>query len=218
MCRKARHIPLGGASTFLPPPPSAVFASQRTVLGRLRARRHTRPVPVGRSRPGHVPHEAGHGRGPDPGPAPALQVLAAPLQGLPRRAPWTVKHEAWLAAQHLEEPALGVTFGHYRATVAARDAAVAAVEADLATWLGKALRPGRAPLGRLPGRERHGAAGPAGRGLRLAPFWPGGVVHGLCRPGALYMGFVGLVPSGYSSGAPSHVWGILGHEPPPAPS
>jgi len=132
--------------------------------------------------------------------------------------PWTVKHEAWLAAQHLEEPALGVTFGHYRATVAARDAAVAAVEADLATWLGKALRPGRAPLGRLPGRERHGAAGPAGRGLRLAPFWPGGVVHGLCRPGALYMGFVGLVPSGYSSGAPSHVWGILGHEPPPAPS
>jgi transposase len=49
--------------------------------------------------------------------------------------PWTVKHEAWLAALRFDESALAVTFGPYRATVMARDAALAAVEADMAGWL-----------------------------------------------------------------------------------
>ena len=50
---------------------------------------------------------------------------------------WTVKHEAWLAAQHFAEPALKVTFDHYRATVCTREAALSAVEADLATFFDK---------------------------------------------------------------------------------
>ena len=49
-------------------------------------------------------------------------------------SPWTIKHDSWLAAQGFDEPAAAVTFGHYRATVLAREAALAAVEADLASW------------------------------------------------------------------------------------
>jgi hypothetical protein len=44
---------------------------------------------------------------------------------------WTVKHEAWLAAQRFDEPALQTTFDHYRSVVLTRDAALSAVEADL---------------------------------------------------------------------------------------
>ncbi len=51
---------------------------------------------------------------------------------------WTMKHEDWIAAQHFTEPAAEATLGHYRATLAARDAAIAAIDADLALWF---LRP-----------------------------------------------------------------------------
>jgi transposase len=108
---------------------------------------------------------------------------------------WTHKHEAWLAEQRFEEPALRVTYGHYRAVVAARDAALAAVEADLVSWQDH-------PLFAEPVR-------------RLAAYW------GVTRMGALMlhaevcdwrrfgrassmMGFVGLVPSEYSSGGSTH--------------
>ena len=50
----------------------------------------------------------------------------------------THKHEAWLAAQSFAEPALNTTFGHYRAVVLPRDAALAAVEADLVPWFDRA--------------------------------------------------------------------------------
>ena len=106
-------------------------------------------------------------------------------------SPWTIKHEGWLTAQRFDEPALAVTFGHYRATVLARDAALAAVEADLAGWLER--EPFATPVRRL------------------------GAYRGITRMGALslqaevcdwrrfgraasVMGFVGLVPSEYSSG------------------
>ncbi len=46
---------------------------------------------------------------------------------------WIVKHEAWLKALTFDEPALRTTFDHYRAVVLSRDAALAAVEADLRT-------------------------------------------------------------------------------------
>ena len=52
---------------------------------------------------------------------------------------WTVKHEAWLTAQSFDESALQTTFEHYRAVVLSRDAALAAVEADLA--VGSTRRP-----------------------------------------------------------------------------
>jgi transposase len=106
--------------------------------------------------------------------------------------PWTHKHEAWLAAQTFDEAALKVTFGHYRATVLARDAALAAVEADLVPW------------------QEHPLFVDAVR--RLSAY------RGVTRMGALtlhaevcdwrrfgraasLMGFVGLVPSEYSSGS-----------------
>lgn len=47
---------------------------------------------------------------------------------------WTLEHEAWIAAQRFTDPALTATFGHYRATLAARQAAVSAIEADLTQW------------------------------------------------------------------------------------
>jgi transposase len=48
--------------------------------------------------------------------------------------PWTLTHQRWLLAQRFTEPALAVTYAHYRAVLAARDAALEAIEADLATW------------------------------------------------------------------------------------
>lgn len=48
---------------------------------------------------------------------------------------WTVKHEAWLAAQRFDERALQTTFEHYRSVAASRDAQLAAVEADLIGWM-----------------------------------------------------------------------------------
>lgn len=50
---------------------------------------------------------------------------------------WTLKHEAWLRAQTFAEPAMAATFGHYQAVVTARQAALDAVEADLAPWCDK---------------------------------------------------------------------------------
>ena len=51
---------------------------------------------------------------------------------------WTVKHQAWLTSLRFDEPALQVTFDHYRAVVSTRDAELAGVEADLRTWFDKA--------------------------------------------------------------------------------
>ncbi len=47
---------------------------------------------------------------------------------------WTLKHDAWMKAQRFEDKALEATFAHYRATLEAREAAVEAIEADLAAW------------------------------------------------------------------------------------
>ena len=108
---------------------------------------------------------------------------------------WTHKHEAWLGAQSFDEPALATTFSHYRATVLTRDAALTAVEADLVPWQDHPLF--------------------ADAVHRLAAY------RGVTRMGALtlqaevcdwrrfgraasLMGFVGLVPSEYSSGASTH--------------
>jgi transposase len=47
---------------------------------------------------------------------------------------WTFAHERWLLAQRFDDLALQTTYAHYRATLQARDAALDAIEADLATW------------------------------------------------------------------------------------
>jgi transposase len=105
---------------------------------------------------------------------------------------WTGKHEQWLLGQHFDEAALRSTYGHYRAVLSARDAELAAIEADLCHWY------------------THGPFVEAV--TRLAAY------RGIARLGGLtiasevgdwrrfpaartFMGFTGLVPSEYSSGA-----------------
>jgi transposase len=51
---------------------------------------------------------------------------------------WTLTHERWLLAQRFEQPALAATYAHYRAVLAARDAQLEAIEADLAGWYDQA--------------------------------------------------------------------------------
>jgi transposase len=104
---------------------------------------------------------------------------------------WTVKHEAWLAAQRFDEPALAVTFGHYRATVLARDAALGAVEADLVAWQDHPLFVGA--VRRLAAYRGVTAMGALSLQTEVCDWRRFG------RPASL-MGFVGLVPTEYSSG------------------
>lgn len=104
---------------------------------------------------------------------------------------WTLKHEAWLAAQSFSEPALATTFGHYRAVVLARDAALAAVEADLLPWFDKApFADGVHRLGAHRGVTHMGALSLQAEICDWRRF----------GRAASMMGFVGLVPSEYSSG------------------
>ncbi len=108
---------------------------------------------------------------------------------------WTVRHHAWLAAQTFSEPALATTFGHYRAVVLAREAALESVEADLVPWCERA--PFAAAVRRLG----------AYRGVtHLGALTLHAEVCDWRRFGraASLMGFVGLVPSEYSSGASTH--------------
>lgn len=105
---------------------------------------------------------------------------------------WTHKHAEWLATQRFDEPALATTLGHYRAVLFARDAAVDAAESDLKVWFD------RDPFADCVHRL--------------------GAYRGIAHLGALtlacevcdwrrfgrasaFMGFTGLVPSEYSSGA-----------------
>jgi len=108
---------------------------------------------------------------------------------------WTVKHEAWLAQQSFSEPALAATFGHYRAVVVARDAALAAVEADLVAWFDKApFAEGVRRLSAYRGVTRMGALALQAEVCDWRRF----------ARAASMMGFVGLVPSEHSSGGSTH--------------
>jgi transposase len=108
-----------------------------------------------------------------------------------RESAWTLRHERWLTGQCFNDPALRSTYAHYRAMLTAREAELAALEADLAHWY------------------THGPFTDAV--TRLAAY------RGVASVGALtiasevgdwrrfpaartFMGFTGLVPSEYSSG------------------
>jgi len=104
---------------------------------------------------------------------------------------WTGRHEAWIAAQRFDDPALTATFGHYRATLTAREAAVAAIDADLTGWFGRA--PFADPVARLAayrGITHLGALTLASEVCDWRRFASAGA----------FMGFCGLTPSEYSSG------------------
>jgi len=107
----------------------------------------------------------------------------------------THAYQVWLRSQRFDQPAMTQTFGHYLAVVEVRNQALDAVEADLVGWCG------RPPFD--------------WQVTRLAAY------RGITRLGALtlaaevadwrrfahasqFMGFCGLVPSEYSSGASVH--------------
>jgi transposase len=108
---------------------------------------------------------------------------------------WTGKHEQWLRSQRFDDAALRATYAHYRAMLVARDAELAAVEADLAYWYTHgpfvdavarlAAYRGIAQLGAL------SIASEVGDWRRFAT-------------ARAFMGFTGLVPSEYSSGQSVH--------------
>jgi transposase len=108
---------------------------------------------------------------------------------------WTARHEQWLCGQRFDDAALRATYAHYRAMLVARDAELAAVEADLAHWYTHgpftdvvarlAAYRGVAHLGAL------SIASEVGDWRRFAT-------------ARTFMGFTGLVPSEYSSGESVH--------------
>lgn len=104
---------------------------------------------------------------------------------------WTVKHEAWLAALRFDEPALQTTFDHYRSVVLSRDAQLAAVESDLKRWIG--AEPFAGAVRRLAAYRGVTAMGALSLQAEVCDWRRFG------RAGQI-MGFVGLVPSEYSSG------------------
>jgi transposase len=104
---------------------------------------------------------------------------------------WTLKHQRWLRAQRFAEPALTTTFGHYLATLTAREAAVAAIDADIKLWQHKA--PFADQVARLcayRGITELGALTLASEVCDWRRF----------PTASMFMGFCGLVPSESSSG------------------
>lgn len=107
------------------------------------------------------------------------------------RDAWTHKHHAWLATRRFDDSAVMSAFSFYRAEVTAREAAVDAMEAELAPWFDR--EPFAEAVRRL-GAYR--GIGPVG-GLTLASE----VCDWRRFPHASsFMAFTGLVPSEYSSG------------------
>ena len=108
---------------------------------------------------------------------------------------WTFKHEEWVRSQRFDDLALTATFNHYRATLTAREAAVAAIEADLVSWFTRA--PFADAVSRLcayRGITQVGALTLASEVCDWRRFPSAGA----------FMGFCGLVPSEYSSGERVH--------------
>lgn len=112
---------------------------------------------------------------------------------------WTLKHHVWIRAQRFDEAALTATFGHYQATLTAREAAVDAIDADIHQWHSRA--PFADPVARLS----------AYRGItELGALTLASEVCDWRRfpTAAMFMGFCGLVPSESSSGERTHRGGI----------
>ena len=104
---------------------------------------------------------------------------------------WTQAHERWLLAQQFDEPALRVTYAHYRAVLQARDAQLDAIQTDLAGWYDRPpFAEQVARLSAYRGVTRLGALTLAAEVCDWRRF-----AHA-----SQFMGFCGLVPSEYSSG------------------
>lgn len=138
-----------------------------------------------------MPGPRGHGDRSDPGPAPLGKFLLRHGRVWRGGDNWTGKHQVWIAQQCFDDAALTAVFAHYRATLTAREAAVAAIEADLVSWFDRA--PFADPVARLAayrGITHRGALTLASEVCDWRRFPTAGA----------FMGFCGLVPSEYSSG------------------
>ena len=108
---------------------------------------------------------------------------------------WTHSYQAWLRAQRFDHPALGQTFRHYLAVVEVRTTQLDAVEAELAGWCGRAPFDWQVTrLSAYRGITRLGALTLAAEVADWRRF----------ATANAFMGFCGLVPSEYSSGASVH--------------
>jgi len=104
---------------------------------------------------------------------------------------WTGRHTAWLAKQHLDEPAARRTLGHYRAELDMRLAALQLLDAES---LAIAHRPPFAPVvARLCALRGIAELSALTIAVEVGDFTRFGGAPAL-------MAFVGLVPSEYSSG------------------
>jgi len=145
---------------------------------------------------------AGGGAGPGSGPGDVLddrkrmqQRLNAVLMRHGRiwrgGSTWTPAHRAWIGRQVFDEPALKGVVATYRGGLAAREAELAAVEAELVRWA--AWPPSATAVARLG----------AFRGIaQLTGMTPAAEVVDWRRfaTARAFMGFCGLIPSEYSSG------------------
>lgn len=108
---------------------------------------------------------------------------------------WTLKHEQWLSKQRFDDPALRVTYDHYRAMLVARDAELAAVEADMARWFTHG--PFATAVARLAGYRGITSLGALTIASEVGDWRRFGTA-------GAFMSFAGLVPSEYSSGGSVH--------------
>ena len=112
---------------------------------------------------------------------------------------WTQRHQVWISTQRFDERALDETLAHYQATLAAREAAVEAIEADLLPWCDREpFGPGVARMAAYRGVTPLGALTLASEVCDWARFPTAG----------MFMGFTGLVPSEHSSGERTSRGGI----------
>lgn len=104
---------------------------------------------------------------------------------------WTINHEQWLLGQRFDDAALRATYTHYRAMLVARDAELAAVEADLAYWYTHG--PFTDAVARLAGYRGVAQLGALSIATEVGDWRRFATARA-------FMGFTGLVPSEYSSG------------------
>jgi transposase len=104
---------------------------------------------------------------------------------------WTLKHHGWINQQRFDDTALTATFGHYQATLTAREAAVDAIDADVTAWHTRApFADAVARLAAYRGITELGALTLASEVCDWRRF----------PTAAKFMAFCGLVPSEHSSG------------------
>lgn len=108
------------------------------------------------------------------------------------KSAWTYRHEQWLRSLRFDERALQTTFDHYLAVVVARDAELAAMEAEVLSWADDPLLADQvARMGAYRGVARLGALVIASEVCDWRRFPAAGS----------FMSFVGLTVSEHSSGA-----------------